>query len=275
MKIDENLILQFLAEDGFDVTTRSIVDSSCVSCVSLICKETDGMVLCGIEIVKQVLFICDPCCDIMFCLSDGDFVQNGQIILKAKGLAVSILKAERVALNILQHLCGISTKTRKFALLASPLKLLDTRKTLPLYRQMQKYAVKIGGGFNHRASLSDLILIKDNHIAIAGGVKNAILLARKNAPHYLKIEVECENISQVLDAISCDVDIIMLDNFLPNNVKDAVLKIKSALPSCIVEVSGGVNEGNLSEYSSCGADFISCGALTHSVKSCDISAEII
>lgn len=207
---------------------------------------------------------------------DGQKVKNSESILSGHGDSKLIFSAERVILNLIQHLSGIATLTAEFnkKLNDKKIKILDTRKTIPHLRNLQKYAVKIGGGENHRHNLSDMILIKDNHIAAAGSVTAAINAAKKNKK--LKIEIECDNIKQVAEAIYSEPDIIMLDNMNPNQITKAANLIRSYKnKKILIEVSGGINLSNISKYRNLDIDFISVGSITHSVKAVDIGLDIL
>lgn len=265
----DKMIKDALIEDipNEDITTNSIVDDSCNSTVDLICKE-DG-VICGLGIFKRVFDILGDV-DIEFYKKDGDEVKKSEKIAMLKGNTRNLLKGERVALNYLQRMSGISTKTRKYAdkLKDSNTKLLDTRKTMPNTRILDKYSVKIGGGHNHRFNLSDGILLKDNHIDAAGGVKNAITLARQNCSFVRKIEVEVEDLNMVREALDAGADIIMLDNMDYDMAKEAVNIINKR---ATIEFSGNVTLERLEEISKIGVDFVSVGELTHSVEALDIS----
>ena len=210
---------------------------------------------------------------IEYLLKDGDEVAPGQIAARLLGPAETILMGERVALNFLQFLSGIATKTRKIVELIKdyPVRVVDTRKTIPGLRWLSKYAVRVGGGANHRFNLSDGILIKDNHIKAAGSIREAVARARRYAPHTLKIEVEVESLSELKEAIEAGADIIMLDNMPPDKIVEA-RKIAGA--KVILEASGGINEKNILDYAKTGVDIISLGALTHSVKALDISLDL-
>lgn len=239
----------------------------------------EEIILCGIESLKIAIDLLKDTTkfktakiNYKILAKDGDVVKPKKSIAEGSGDAKLIFAFERVVLNLIQHLSGISTTTNKFVkkLNNKKIKILDTRKTLPGLRNLQKYAVEIGGAKNHRFNLSDMILIKDNHIAAAGSIENAIKLAKKNKN--LKIEVECDNLAQVKKAVACSPDVIMLDNMSINEIKEAQ---KIIAKKCKIEISGGVNINNISDYSDLDVDFISVGALTHSVKAVDIGLDII
>lgn len=269
-----DIITQALAEDlgGGDHTSLATIPIQAEGSASLIIKQKGMMagLIYAIEVFRQV----DPLLKVDLYIQDGTFILPGDIAFDVSGASRSILQAERLVLNIMQRLSGIATYTSSLVHLVSgyPVKLLDTRKTTPILREMEKYAVRIGGGFNHRMGLYDMIMIKDNHVDYSGGISNAIQRVR----HYLdenslnlKIEIEVRNFSelnQVL-AIGC-VHRIMLDNFSPANLTTAVQIIGHRFET---EASGGICEANLREYAATGVDFISIGALTHHVNSIDMS----
>ncbi|MEW6621184.1 MAG: carboxylating nicotinate-nucleotide diphosphorylase [bacterium] len=209
-------------------------------------------------------------------VEDGQWIKKGDVITSIKGKAQDILAGERVALNFLQHLSGIATSTFKFveAVKPYPAKIYDTRKTHPGLRAIEKYAVKIGGGNNHRFGLYDGILIKDNHLKIAGGVTAAIKQVQLNPPRGMKIEVETKNLDEVKEAVALGVDVIMLDNMSFEMIREAVKIIKAGNKNILIEVSGGVSLKNVHQIASTGVDIISIGALTHSSKALDLSLEI-
>ena len=248
-----------------DITASSIVTNGSKAKASLIAKE-DG-IICGLPVFERVFTILG---DVTFksFINEGSSVTKGDIIGELYGDALNILMGERVALNLLQKMSGIATLTNKYVKKLEGLntKLLDTRKTTANLRILEKYAVKIGGGHNHRFSLSDGILIKDNHIGYAGSIKNAIKLAKENSSFVRKIEVETEYKEQILEAI--EADIIMLDNMTPNQVKEMVKLIAGR---AITECSGNITLDTIKSYALSGVDFISSGELTHSVKAFDIS----
>ncbi len=266
----DQIIALALAEDmgTGDITTNSIVPAGTKVNGSFKAKE-EG-VICGIEVVKQVFDTLDKSINFTPFCRDGDKVSKGTIIAEISGMAASILTGERVALNFLQRLSGIATRTAKLAgqLSETSTKVVDTRKTTPGMRVLEKYAVKTGGGQNHRMNLSDGILIKDNHIKAAGSISRAIEAARKNAPRTLKIEVEVENLDQVNEALDAGADIIMLDNMDLNTMAKATTIIDGR---ALTEASGNMEQKDLLEVARTGVDMISMGALTHSIKAMDIS----
>lgn len=250
-----------------DITTESVVLDHKIAKVDIIAKEKG--VIAGTEVFKMVFKILGDV-EVDFSVSDGDQVEKGQHFGQVSGDAKKILMGERVALNYMQRMCGIATLTREFVgrLEGTKVKLLDTRKTTPNMRIFEKYAVKVGGGTNHRFGLNDGVMIKDNHIEAAGGIKNAVSLARKNSPFVRKIEVEVESIEQLNEALEAKADIIMLDNMDIKTLEEAVKLIDNRAE---VEASGNVTLDNIREIAETGVDFISTGAVTHSFKVLDIS----
>ena len=271
MKLNaDNLILSALQEDitSEDITTNSVMPCYQLGEVELICKE-DG-VIAGLDVFKRVFELLDEKTEVSFTVKDGDFVANGQKIGLVKGDIRVLLSGERTALNYLQRMSGIATYTRKIAdlLEGTNTKLLDTRKTTPNMRIFEKYAVKVGGGYNHRYNLSDGILLKDNHIGAAGGVKEAVTMAKEYAPFVRKIEVEVENLDMLREALEAGADIIMLDNMSVEDMKEAVKLCKGKAET---ECSGNVTKENVARLVDIGVDYISSGALTHSSPILDLS----
>jgi len=267
--IVDDIIKRALKEDSpyGDVTVSAIVFPQERAEVDLIAKE-EG-IICGLDIFKRVFEILGEV-EVNLFVKDGDLVKNTMVIGKVTGNAGNILVGERIALNLLQRMSGIATLTNKYVKKLEGLntKILDTRKTTPNLRALEKYAVKIGGGVNHRFSLSDGILIKDNHIGYAGGIKEAIELAKKNSSFVRKIEVETETKEQVLEALEAGADIIMLDNMSPDLARDMVKLINGR---ALTECSGNITLDTVTDYGKTGVDYISSGELTHSVKAFDIS----
>lgn len=271
MKLNaDDLILQALREDitSEDITTNSVMPHFQMGEVELICKE-DG-VIAGLEVFRRVFQLLDAKTDITFSCQDGDRVKKGERLGLLRGDIRALLSGERVALNFLQRMSGIATYTRSIAdlLAGSKTKLLDTRKTTPNMRIFEKYAVKVGGGYNHRYNLSDGILLKDNHIGAAGGVKEAIRMAKEYAPFVRKIEVEVENLDMLREALEAGADIIMLDNMSVEDMKEAV---KLTAGKAETECSGNVTKENVARLVDIGVDYISSGALTHSAPILDLS----
>ncbi|HEY9063114.1 MAG TPA: carboxylating nicotinate-nucleotide diphosphorylase [Pseudobacteroides sp.] len=255
-----------------DITTDSLIEQSSVSNAVYIAKD-DGIVA-GLFVSERVFKILDEGIEFVRKVNDGERVKKGDIIAEIRGNTSALLKAERTSLNYLQHLSGIATKTDTFAerLKGLKTKVVDTRKTTPGLRALEKYAVKMGGGSNHRFCLSDGVLIKDNHIKAAGGIKAAIEKVRANIPHTIKIEVETESIEQVQEALAAKADIIMLDNMSLDEMKNAVNLIDGR---AAVEASGNVNLESIRKIAETGVDIISVGELTHTVKAFDISMRFV
>ena len=271
MKLNaDELIKLALREDitSEDITTNSVMREYKRGEVELICKQ-DG-IIAGLDVFKRVFELLDEKTEIEFFAKDGDTVKNGELIGRVTGDIRILLSGERVALNYLQRMSGIATYTNSIAKLleGSKTKLLDTRKTTPNMRIFEKYAVKIGGGYNHRYNLSDGILLKDNHIGAAGGVKEAIAMAKEYAPFVRKIEIETENLDMVKEAVEAGADIIMLDNMTPEEMKQAVELIDGRAET---ECSGNVTRENIEKVIGIGVDYISSGALTHSAPILDLS----
>ncbi|MBQ4131101.1 MAG: carboxylating nicotinate-nucleotide diphosphorylase [Clostridia bacterium] len=271
MKLNaDNLIMLALKEDitSEDITTNSVMREYQLGEVELICKE-DG-VIAGLDVFKRVFELLDEKTEVTFTCKDGDVVKNGQKLGIVRGDIRVLLSGERTALNYLQRMSGIATYTRNIAelLKGSKTKLLDTRKTTPGMRIFEKYAVKVGGGYNHRYNLSDGILLKDNHIGAAGGVKEAVMMAKEYAPFVRKIEIEVENLDMLKEALEAGADIIMLDNMSVEDMKEAV---KLAAGRAETECSGNVTKENVARLIDIGVDYISSGALTHSSPILDLS----
>lgn len=264
------LIISALSEDitSEDVSTNSVMPHPQAGEVDLICKQ-DG-VICGLQVFERVFTLVDENTTVEFFVQDGDEVKAGQLMAKVHGDIRTLLCGERTALNYLQRMSGIATYTREVAALleGKKTKLLDTRKTTPNNRIFEKYAVRIGGGNNHRYNLSDGVLLKDNHIGAAGGVKKAVLMAKEYAPFVRKIEVEVESFDMVKEAVEAGADIIMLDNMATEQLKEAIAYIDGRAE---VEVSGNVTKENIERLTDLGVDYISSGALTHSAPILDIS----
>ena len=274
-----DLIRRAIEEDlgGYgDMTSRYLIPAENKSRAYIICKEENGAVLSGIDVVGYILEEFSDDIELEILKGDGEFVKNRDIICYASGPTRALLGAERTCLNFLQHMSGIATYTKRFIDIASKydVKIADTRKTKPVLRKIEKYAVLCGGGSNHRFGLFDGILIKDNHIVAAGSVKDAIRTVRDRIPHQLKIEVEVKNLKELEEAIEENADIIMLDNMDPGSIRDAAGIIRKELGSnCLIEVSGGINLSNIEEICKTGIDIVSVGAITHSAPSADFSLE--
>ncbi len=268
-----SLIRRALNEDmgPGDVTTSSVLTGEEKGSALAVAKAE--MVVAGIEVFKEVFLALDP--DIRFIRStvDGQGAAPGEVLAEVSGNLANILMAERTALNLLQRMCGVATHTMRFAgeIRGTRARILDTRKTMPGLRMLDKYAVRVGGGSNHRMGLFDGVLIKDNHIAAAGGIAKAVARARQGAPHTLKIEVEAGNVQEVKEAVAAGADIIMLDNMDLEEMREALRLIEGR---ALTEASGNVNLSNVKRIAETGVDFISVGAITHSAPAADISLNI-
>lgn len=266
----DHLIMEALREDisSEDVTTNSVMKEAVEGEVELICKQ-DG-VIAGLQVFERVFQLLDGAVKAKFFCKDGDQVKSGELLGKVTGDIRVLLSGERVALNYLQRMSGIATYTRSVAdlLQGSRTKLLDTRKTTPNMRIFEKYAVRVGGGYNHRYNLSDGVLLKDNHIGAAGSVAKAVQMAKEYAPFVRKIEVEVENLDMVKEAVEAGADIIMLDNMSTEEMQEAIRIIDGRAET---ECSGNVTKENIGRLTALGVDYISSGALTHSAPILDIS----
>lgn len=271
MKLNvDPLILSALREDitSEDVTTNSVMPEAVTGEVDLICKE-DG-IICGLQVFERTFTLLDENTEVTFYVKDGDSVKCGDLMAKVRGDIRILLCGERTALNYLQRMSGIATYTNEYVkeLEGYKTKLLDTRKTTPNMRPFEKYAVKVGGGTNHRYNLSDGVLIKDNHIGAAGGVKKAIEMCREYAPFVRKIEVEVENLDMLKEALEAEADIIMLDNMDNEAMREAV---KLVAGKAKTECSGNVTKERLREIAEIGVDYVSSGALTYGAPVMDVS----
>ncbi|EFM10867.1 nicotinate-nucleotide pyrophosphorylase [Paenibacillus curdlanolyticus YK9] len=269
-------IRAWLAEDiGMgDITTETTIPIGSRSKAIIHVKE-DGLIA-GLDIARLVFEVVDP--DIVYTalVQDGDRVTKGTVIAAAEGSTHSLLTGERLALNLMQRLSGIATKTRAFvdALEGLGTRLVDTRKTTPGHRMLEKYAVRVGGGANHRFGLYDAVMIKDNHIKGAGSIRAAVTAARARIPHTMKIEVETESMEQVYEAVSCGADIIMFDNMSLEQMTEAVQRVKAMARHVITEASGGVTLDTVRGIAETGVDVISVGGLTYSFQALDISLDL-
>lgn len=266
----DRYILNALREDitSEDVTTNAIMRDAVLGQAELICKQ-DG-IICGLLVFQRTFELLDDEAVFETSVKDGDFVKNGQVIGVIKGDIRALLSGERTGLNYLQRMSGIATFTNSLVkeLAGKKTKLLDTRKTTPNMRPFEKYAVKVGGGTNHRYNLSDGILIKDNHIGVAGSITKAVSMAKEYAPFVRKIEVEVETLEQLDEAIAAGADIIMLDNMDNDMMREAVKRVAGKAET---ECSGNVTKERLAEIADIGVDYVSAGALTHSAPIMDIS----
>lgn len=268
---------QAIAEDigSGDVTTNALIAPDLKTKAAIIAKS-DG-VIAGLEVALSVFELVDPSLESVVLVQDGSMVAPGELVGQVSGSTSSILRAERVALNFLQRLSGIATMTSLYvqAVAGTKARIIDTRKTIPGLRELEKYAIRVGGGFNHRFNLSDGILIKDNHILALREsgftISNIIKLARDRSPHTLKVEIEVESIDEAKEALEGGADVILLDNMTSSVMKDVVDLVNGR---CILEASGGVNLDTVADIAKTGVNLISVGALTHSVKAMDISLDI-
>ena len=271
------LILQALTEDGAeaDITTLSTVPANQQASGTILTRQAG--VIAGLAVAAETFRLFDPQVDVKLLVEDGASVQAGQELLWLSGPARSLLSAERVALNFLGRLSGIATLTAccVSALEGTNARILDTRKTTPGLRALEKEAVRLGGGQNHRFGLNDGVLIKDNHIKAAGGIAQAIKAARRQAPHLLKIEIECETLAEVEEAVQTGAEVILLDNMSIEQMRSAVEFVRRTDPRTLLEASGniGTDTSKLAAVASTGVDFISLGALTHSAPTFDVSLE--
>lgn len=266
----------WLAEDigSGDITTETTIPRDSRSKAVIHVKESG--IIAGLPIAKLVFEVVDSSLVFDSKVQDGEYVNKGTIIATVEGSTHSLLTGERLALNLMQRLSGIASKTRSFidALEGLPVRLVDTRKTTPGHRMLEKYAVRVGGGANHRFGLYDAVMIKDNHIKGSGGIRAAVEAARSKIPHTMKIEVETESLAQVDEALACGADIIMLDNMSTDLMKECVARIKAASPHVIVEASGGVSLETVKGIAASGVDVISVGGLTYSFHALDISLDL-
>jgi nicotinate-nucleotide pyrophosphorylase (carboxylating) len=271
-RIDTLIDLALEEDAGLgDVTSRAIFPATHTSRGWIEARQ--GLVVCGLEVATRVFARVDPAIKVTATVEDGEWVKPGKVVLKLKGPTGSLLTAERTALNFLQRLCGIATQSRRYAEAAEPLglRIVDTRKTTPGYRALEKYAVRCGGCHNHRFSLGEHILIKDNHIAAAGSIKQAVDAARREAPHTAKIEIEAKSLNEVRQALAAGAEVILLDNMDPARAAEAARLVAGR---ALLEISGGVTLETLKDYAIPGISVISVGALTHSARAADLSLEL-
>jgi nicotinate-nucleotide pyrophosphorylase (carboxylating) len=257
-----------------DVTSASVIDETQEAEADIVARER--AVVCGLGVVEAVFTRFDWRTRVRMRVTDGDPVAPGTLVASVRGPAQAVLAGERTALNFLQRMSGIATMTHAFVAASegAKLRVTDTRKTSPGLRALEKYAVRVGGGSNHRSDLASGILIKDNHIALCGSVREAVRRAKANAPHGLRIAVEVDTIPQLDEAIEAGAEVIMLDNFSARDMVDAVKRVRERAPRTTVEASGGVTLDRMREISKTGVDVISTGAITHSVRAIDYSCEV-
>ena len=272
LALDESIKTWFIEDIGEgDLTTEALIPAGAVT-TGIIHAKASG-VLCGVDVAREVYRVLDPSLTFTARLQDGAKVENKSIIAEVSGNARSILTGERLALNLLQHMSGIATHTANLMALIKDTGayVVDTRKTIPGLRMLEKYAVTVGGGKNHRLGLYDAILIKDNHIEVAGSITEALRRAKAHVGHMTKVEIEVENLDQCKEALAAGADVIMLDNMSPEHMKECVQYINHRVK---VEASGGIDERTLRAAAESGVDVVSIGALTHTIKALDISMDI-
>jgi nicotinate-nucleotide pyrophosphorylase (carboxylating) len=280
MELDAGIIYAYAADmlkEDFgrgDITTQATVRGGTRGRGRFLAKQ--DFILCGLEIAEAVFGTLDNTIQLESHVYDGEAIGAGTEFARIEGPANVLLTGERTALNLLQRLSGVATLTKAYvdAISGTGAQIVDTRKTTPGLRVLEKYAVTVGGGQNHRFGLDDGVLIKDNHIALAGGVRRAIELARRAVPHLMKIEVEVQNQSQLREAIASRADVIMLDNMSVEEIRQSVELIREKAPYAVIEVSGGVKLETVRQFAECGVDLISVGAITHSATAVDISLKI-
>jgi nicotinate-nucleotide pyrophosphorylase (carboxylating) len=269
-------IRHWLAEDigSGDVTTMAVVPAGHLS-KGIIHTKQSG-IIAGLPLARLVFHVVDPGLRFDKQASDGEFAEKGTVLAVVEGSTHSILTGERLALNLLQRLSGIATKTNRYVAAAAglPVRISDTRKTTPGHRTLEKYAVRAGGGANHRFGLYDAVMIKDNHIKAAGGITAAVKAAQSRIPHTMMIEVEAEDLIQTEEAVAAGAHIIMLDNMSTEMMAEAVALIRNNAPHIIIEASGGIAVERIAEIGKCGVDIISVGGLTHSFQALDISLDL-
>ena len=279
-ELDPGIIYAFAADllkedlGRGDITTQSVVRGGARGRGRFLAKQ--DFILCGLEIGEAVFSALDNSVVLESRVYDGQNINAGTEFARIEGPAAALLTGERTALNIMQRLSGVATLTKAFVdrVEGTGARITDTRKTTPGLRILEKYAVTVGGGVNHRFGLDDGVLIKDNHIALAGGARRAVELARNAVPHLMKIEVEVANSSQLREAIAARADVIMLDNMSVDEIRESVKLIRDQVPGVLIEVSGGVSLENVRAFAECGVDLISVGAITHSAAAVDISLKI-
>lgn len=270
------LASEFIAEDlgRGDITTQAVLTTAVTARGRFIAKQ--DLVLAGLEVADAVFGVLESSVEIEAFTADGERIRQGDVFARVKGPADVLLMGERTALNVLRHLSGIATLTRAYvdAVAGTQAKILDTRKTTPGLRMLEKYAVLMGGGHNHRFGLDDGVLIKDNHLALVGDVRTAIERARRRLGHLHKIEVEVKNLNELREALAASADLILLDNMTPEMVREAVQIARATAPHVLLEASGSITLDNVRQYAEAGVDYISVGAITHSAPAVDISLKI-
>jgi len=272
-----DLVREALREDApfGDLTTQALIPEDLRG--RAVVRAQEPLVVCGLPVAEAVFREVDSGLELSAKVREGEEVSEGAILLEISGKVTSILQAERVALNFLQHLCGLATAVRQVvrAVEGLPVRIVDTRKTLPGLRLLQKYAVRVGGGGNHRFGLSEGLLIKDNHVRACGGVAKAIKRARERAPHPFRIEVEVRNLSELEEALQAGAEVVLLDNMSLEELREAVRQARQKAPGVLLEASGGVTLEKVRAVAETGVDLISLGALTHSVRAADIHLKLV
>ncbi len=274
------ILLTYLHEDigTGDITSEAIIKRQSLASSTILSKDSRQLVVAGIEEVQLIFNLCK--CSSTTHVSDGSIVSKGDEIMKIKGEALNILKAERTALNLLMRMSGIATETRRYVDLVRKISkdiiIAGSRKTAPGLRYFDKKAVSIGGGWSHRNSLDEMVLIKDNHIILTGSIKKSILNAKENVGKNIKVECEVTDLNSAIEAVRAGTDIVMLDNFSPSEVEVAIVELKNLRlrQKCKIEVSGGVNFTNIIQFAKAKPDIISLGSITHSANAADFSLEV-
>ena len=277
---ERKALLNFLREDigRGDITSNSVLKPNLLASSTILCKDSEQAVVAGLREVGIVFDLCKCSCTAL--VDEGSMVSHGNEVMRIKGRARDILKAERTALNLLMRMSGIATETKKFVevvkKISKDIEIAGTRKTAPGLRFFDKKAIKIGGGRTHRNSLDEMVLIKDNHLVLTGSIRESISSAKKLVGNNIKVECEVTDLQSAIEAINFGADIIMLDNFSPQEVENAtrVLKELGLRQKCLLEISGGISLANVSQFAKSNPDIISVGSLTHSVKSVDFSLEV-
>lgn len=277
---ERKALLSFLREDigRGDITSNSVLKPNLLASSTILCKDSEQAVVAGLKEVGIVFDLCKCSCTAL--VDEGSMVSRGNEVMRIKGRARDILKAERTALNLLMRMSGIATETKKFVevvkKISKDIEIAGTRKTAPGLRSFDKKAIKIGGGRTHRNSLDEMVLIKDNHLVLTGSIGESISSAKKLVGNNIKVECEVTDLQSAIEAINFGADIIMLDNFSPQEVENAtrVLKELGLRQKCLLEISGGISLANVSQFAKSNPDIISVGSLTHSVKSVDFSLEV-
>ena len=277
---ERKALLNFLREDigRGDITSNSVLKPNLLASSTILCKDSEQAVVAGLKEVGIVFDLCKCSCTAL--VDEGSMVSRGNEVIRIKGRARDILKAERTALNLLMRMSGIATETKKFVevvkKISKDIEIAGTRKTAPGLRSFDKKAIKIGGGRTHRNSLDEMVLIKDNHLVLTGSIGESISSAKKLVGNNIKVECEVTDLQSAIEAINFGADVIMLDNFSPQEVENAnrVLKELGLRQKCLLEISGGISLANVSQFAKSNPDIISVGSLTHSVKSVDFSLEV-